>query len=271
MIFRGSFRFAAAALLAAPLPSASAAKSVKQPTGKWVAEYGEDECLISRPYGTDANALMLTFRELPMEESARVIVFTSGGSGEPYIGENGHLTLGSERMAKSFNSFQLVGKPIRRIETTVKRSDLMAAVSSGTVSIDIPGEVKETFVVPGLQSALDVLGDCTLKLGAAWGVPIEQQKRMKTMPRLSGSPFTGLDFPDAALKKDMNGRTQVRLTVDENGRPLDCFPLKSTPDPVFARTSCNVLMKRAHFQPATDIDGKPMKSIYIQSVYFLAG
>lgn len=206
-----------------------------------------------------------------MEESARVIVFTSGGNGEPYLGEMGHLTLGSERMARSFNAFRLVGKPIRRIETIVKRSDLMAAIPSGIVSVDIPGEVKETFVVPGFQSALDVLGDCTLKLGAAWGIPIEQQRRMKTVAKLSGSPFTPFDFPDSALKKDMDGRTQVRLTVDENGRPLDCFPLKSTPDPVFARTSCNVLMKRAHFQPAVDIDGKPMKSIYIQSIYFLTG
>jgi hypothetical protein len=249
----------------------SAADIPKQPTGKWVAEYGEDECLLSRPYGTDENLLMLTFRELPMDESARVIVFTSEGHNEPYMGEKGHLTLGSERMAKSFNSFRLAGKAIRRIETTVKRSGLMAAVPSGTVSVDIPGEMKETFVVPGFQSALDVLGDCALKLGAAWGIPIEQQKRMKTAAKLSGSPFTAFDFPDSALKKELNGRTQVRLTVDENGRPLDCFPLKSTPDPVFARTSCNVLMKRAHFQPATDIDGKPMKSIYIQSVYFLAG
>lgn len=206
-----------------------------------------------------------------MEESVRVIVFTSRGSGEPGMGEKGHITLGTERIAKSFNSFRLVGKPIRRIETIVKRSDLAGAVPSEIVSVDVPGEVKETFAVPGIQSALDVLGDCTLKLGAAWGIPIEQQRRMKTVAKISRPPFTSFDFPDVALKKDMNGRTQVRVTVGDNGRPLDCFPLKSTPDPVFARTSCNVLMKRARFQPAVDIDGKPMKSIYIQSVYFLTG
>jgi hypothetical protein len=31
------------------------------------------------------------------------------------------------------------------------------------------------------------------------------------------------------------------------------------------------MLKRAHFHPASDIDGKPIKSIYVQSVYFLTG
>jgi hypothetical protein len=249
----------------------SAADVPRQPTGKWVAEYGEDECLLSRSYGTDANTLILTFRQLPMDEAARVIVFTSEAHSEPEMGTKGHLTFGSNRIARSFNAFRLVGKPIRRIETIVKRSDLVAAVPSETVSIEVPGEVKETLAVPGLGPALDVLADCALKLGAAWGVPVEQQRRMKTPAKLIGVPFTSFDFPDAAIRKEMNGRTEIRLTVDDHGQPLDCFPLKSTPDPVFARTSCNVMLKRAHFHPASDIDGKPIKSIYVQSVYFLTG
>jgi hypothetical protein len=249
--------------------SALAAADVpKQPTGKWVAEYGEDKCLLSRSYGTDADPLILTLRQMPTDLSVRVIVFTSGTKGESSFAARGHLTFGGEKIGAIFSAYDSLGKPVRRIEAGVMRTYLLTAVQSGIVSVDLPGEVDESFAVPELGPALDVLSDCALKLGAAWGIPIEQQKRMKTAPKLLGMPFSYSDFPLAALRKEMNGKTEVRITIDQRGRPVDCVPLKSTPDPVFARTSCNVLLKRAHFKPARDVDGRSMKSFYVQSVVF---
>jgi hypothetical protein len=248
--------------------AASAADALKQPTGKWIAEYADDECLLSRPYGSDSTTLILTLRQLPMETWVGVIVFKNGTRGETAMGTKGNLAFGGEPISKTFSAFDLAGKPIRRIETGVKLSELMAAVQSAIVSVSVPGEVQEDFAVPELGSALEVLGDCALKLGAAWGIPIEQQKRVKVPPKLLKAPFDSFDYPNAALRKDMSGRTEVRLTIDDRGRPLDCIPLKSTPDQVFARTSCSVLMKRAHFKPAVDIDGRPMKSIYVQTINF---
>lgn len=249
----------------------SAADVPKQPTGKWVAEYNEDECLLSRSFGSDANILILSFRGFPMDDYIRVIVFKSGTAGDTNTDAGARLGFGGEPIKTMFSAFDLAGKPVRRIEMSVKRSDLMAATESGVVSVDVPGEVKGSFAVPELGSALDVLTDCSLKLGAAWGIPTEQQKRMKAPAKLNGLPFTPDDFPESALKQDMGGRTEVRMTIDEQGQPIDCIPLKSTPNAVFARTSCNVLRKRAHFKPAIDVDGHPMKSLYVETVTFLIG
>jgi TonB family protein len=247
----------------------SAADAPKAPTGKWVAEYAEDECLLSRPYGTDSDPLILTFRQLPMQNFVRIILFKSGVQGRTQMGEKGKVAFGGEPTSGTFSAFDLAGKPLRRIETNISRTRLMPALQSGVVSIDVPGEVQGDFSVPELASALDILSDCALKLGAAWGVPIEQQERMKTPPKLLKMAFDAFDYPSSALKDDMSGRTEVRLTVDTRGRPVDCIPLKSTPNQAFARASCNALYRRAHFKPALDLDGKPMKSIYVQTVNFM--
>lgn len=247
----------------------SAAAPPKQPTGKWVAEYEQDECLLSRPYGSNSEPPILTFRQLPMAGAVEIIVFAPGAQGQTEIGEKGHVAFGGEPIPRTFSAFGLAGKPLRRIETSVVHAQLRTAVQSGVVSIDVPGEIDGSFAVPELGAALDVLADCALKLGAAWGIPIEQQKRMKTEPKLLNLPLDTFDFPTSALKDDMGGRTEVRMTVDERGRPLDCIPLKSTPNQVFARTSCNALIRRAHFKPAQDVDGKPMKSIFVVRVNFL--
>jgi hypothetical protein len=244
-----------------------AAEAPRQPTGKWVAEYAEDECLLSRPYGSEANELILTFRQMPTDQGVRIMVFKSGAKGQTAVGK-GHVAFGGEQIGAIYNAFDLAAKPVRRIQVNVMRRHLSAAVQSGIVSVDFPDEIQESFAVPDLGPALDVLADCALKLGAAWGIPIEQQQRMKTAAKLIGMPFSASDFPLAALKKDLNGRTEVRITVDRRGRAAACVPLKSTPDPVFARTSCAVLMKRAHFKPAIDVDGRAMTSFYVQSVVF---
>lgn len=241
----------------------------KQPTGKWVAEYADDECLLSRPYGTDSDPLILTFRQLPMQNFVRIIVFKRGLQGQTNMGEKGEIAFGGEPTSGTFSAFDLAGKPLRRIETNITRTRLEPALQSGVISIEVPDEVQADFSVPELTSAFDVLSDCALKLGVAWGISIEQQKRMKTPPKLLKMPYDAFDYPSSALKDDMSGRTEVRLTVDNRGRPLDCIPLKSTPNQAFARASCNALYRRAHFRPALDVDGKPMKSIYVQTVNFM--
>jgi hypothetical protein len=249
--------------------SVSAADLPKEPTGKWVAEYGQDECLVSRPYGTNSDPLILTFRQLPMQDYVWVMIFKGGAQGQTQMGEKGRISFGEEPISRTFSAFDLAGKPLRRIETKINRTRVMPAVQSGAVSVDVPGEVHGSFSVPELGSALDVLADCALKLGAAWGIPIEQQKQMKTPPKLLPLAPDTFSYPSSALKEDMSGRTEVRLTVDDRGRPIDCIPLKSTPNQVFARTSCAALYRRAHFKPARDLDGKPMKSIYIQTLNFM--
>lgn len=258
------------ALSALPFSSPVAEAEVpKQPTGKWVAEYADDECLLSRPYGADTDPLILTFRQLPMQNYVRIIVFKRGVQGQTQMGEKGKVAFGGDPISGTFSAFDLAGKLLRRIETNIARARILPALTSNVVSIDVPGEVQADFSVPELASAFDVLSDCALKLGAAWGIPIDQQKRMMTPPKLLKMPYGAFDYPSSALKDDMSGRTEVRLTVDDRGRPVDCIPLKSTPNQAFAKASCKAFYRRAHFQPALDVDGRPMKSISAHTVNFM--
>lgn len=263
MIGRAIAFLAAVAMVAAPAQAAP-----RQPTGKWVLDYAQDECLLAREYGTADNTLILTFRKFPMDEDIGIFVFKSGTKGDIGGGQAQISFGGANTVAPYFGAYDLMGKPVRRIETSVREDQFAEALRTEAISIRAPGEVTETFSVPKIASALGMLNECALNLGQAWGIPIEQQKSMRKSAKAIGKALTSADYPDQALKDDLNGRAQVRLMVDDAGRVTDCVALKSNPNKVFAETTCRVLRKRARFVPALDVHGKQMKSVVVYIVNF---
>ena len=80
------------------------------------------------------------------------------------------------------------------------------------------------------------------------------------------------DYSTRELNENANARAQVRLWVDESGKPLDCMPLKSgAGSTLFGDTTCRLLLKRAAFKPAIDVDGKPVRSIVVYTVDWVVG
>lgn len=73
------------------------------------------------------------------------------------------------------------------------------------------------------------------------------------------SPY---DYPVAALREERGGETGFRLRVSEEGRPLGCEITSSSGSQDLDATTCAMLMRRAHFEPARDADGRAMPSVY---------
>lgn len=64
----------AVAAIGCPATVPAAAAEVRQPTGKWVVEFAENECLLSRAYGTDSKPLYLGFIQAPMSAGIQLLV-----------------------------------------------------------------------------------------------------------------------------------------------------------------------------------------------------
>ena len=263
---------AVAAICGISLFGSSAAAAPRQPTGKWVVDFDKDECLLERDYGTQSQPLMLLIERFPMETGLSISVF-SATSGKGLEHGQAKVVFGTAAPIKAgYSAYALAGVHLRRFSAQVEdgNSLIANAVAGGVVEVNAPDEVKETFAVPGLGDALKILDNCVLDLGKSWGVPVDQQQRMRIPAKAIRHDYLqSNDYPTKELNEGANGRSLVRLTVDESGKPVDCVPLKSVESPDFARTTCRLLLSRASFHPALDSDGKPMRSVYVYNVNWI--
>jgi TonB family protein len=249
----------------------SAADVPKEPTGKWIADFAANKCLLSRSYGTDEKPFVLTFEQAPMDDGISIHVFKNGNRQDLRYGQ-AKVRFGSgPTVDAKFGAYSTANK-LRRMDIAILDDSYKQATGNETISISANGEFDESFTLPGFGKALDVLHSCVVDLGEHWGLSAEQQNRI-AKPAKPNQPlysyFSGDDYPSAAIKKDASGRTDVRVSVDETGKPTDCIVLRQSGNESLDKVTCGVLLRRARFQPAVDIDGRPVKSIIVSGVTWL--
>ncbi len=85
----------------------------------------------------------------------------------------------------------------------------------------------------------------------------------KLSPR--GSPqswVTDDDYPAAALRAEQAGTVRFRLDVDASGKVTNCTVTGSSGTSVLDTTACNLLKRRARFNPAEDESGNKIPAPY---------
>lgn len=261
----------AAAIFLCIFASASFA-TPRPPTGKWIVDYANDECFLDREYGTADRPIFLAIRRFPMDDDLTIQLFTHD-TGTSVLADDAKVTFGADKSVNThFLSYRVAKTELRKWTIPVKRGALMigSALRSESISVRAGHDLDEDFAVPGLAAALRLLDQCDLDLGKSWGISVEQQQRLKVpATSIRQDYLSSTDYPEKELRTPATGRSQVRLTIDERGKPLDCVPMKSIDSPAFAATTCRVLLERAAFHPAIDIAGKPMRSVVVYTVDWL--
>ena len=258
----------AACLSSTPVSAASLA-----PTGPWVVDYSNDQCLLDRNYGTDAEPIILAIRRVPMDSNVAIGVLSRGGRTESTVGNAKVRFGGAPPVQAAFRAYSVPEKNLRSLTSYVPEGAplIAAAVQSGSISMSAAGELEDTFEVPALADGLRALDACVVDLAQSWGMTVEQQKRLKVLARPLRNNYLQPEDYAGELNRNADLRPQVRLWVGESGKPLDCVALKGTSSDKFAETTCRLLLQRASFSPALDTDGKPMKSILVYTVDWFAG
>jgi TonB family protein len=254
---------------AALLPTANAAAAEpKQPTGKWVVEYADRLCVLSRSYGSEAEPLMLAFNQGPMEERLELVVITKRDQ-LTQSGGRAKVQFGDKQVDAYYGAASLASNSLRRVRIQIEDDSYKSATQSKLISVDAPDEIRETFSVPGFADALSVLKDCTVDLGLDWGFSIEEQKHLAKpaigVSRLEGI-FSGNDYPFDAVRRNASGDVKARMIVDSSGKPTDCAVLRSSGHEALDKRTCEILMRRARFHPAQNIDGKATRGIYVTTI-----
>lgn len=261
------------AILGTSICSTPVAAAPLPPTGPWVVDYSNDQCFLDRNYGTDARPVVLAIRRVPMDPQVNLGVYSRSGGPTSLTGK-ARLSFGpAAPLEASFRAYSVPGKDVRNFTTYLDNGAalLVAAAQSGSISLRAPGEVNETFLVPDLAQGMHALDACLADLAQNWGMSADQFARVRVPPRpLRLDYLTARDFSAVELSRNSDSHPQVRLWVDETGKPLDCVPLQATASPAFAATTCQLLLQRAAFSPALDANGKPIRSIAVYTADWVA-
>ena len=73
--------------------------------------------------------------------------------------------------------------------------------------------------------------------------------------------FSTDDYPEAALRHEEQGIVHYTLSIDPRGKVSNCVITRSSGSVALDDATCRVLQRRARFDPARDIDGKPVADL----------
>ena len=292
---------AALALLGTSIPvQAIDAPLALEPSSKWVVNYADDSCRLIRTFGEGDQEIRLEFRMFAPEKYFWLLV--SGAPLEPT--PTGVVQIGSrfEPDDKDTDELALVGKldehtpaimfsssfetrNARRAASDAYRKDREAYLRSAptfdtereaqvtALEIKMDGRERMTLKLGAMRAPMDAVRACLDDLLDSWGVDAKVQKSLTRPPVPASDPAYWIkwsDFPSKMLAGRVSATVNFRLTVDASGAPTACDVLTMESAPEFIKATCDNLMKRARFKPALDAQGKPVASIFVDTVEWLA-
>jgi TonB family protein len=259
--------------------AAAAAGDPKQPIGKWTVETASNECLLIRAYGSPKKPLFLALSQAPMGggfqftvlHESRWMALRSGIAQISFDNEAPIEAVYGARLLRS-SSKQIDVETLRSIVIDTEEESERFGRDAGSVSFTIPREFTGTFALPEHGQALVDLNECATALGVRWGYPIAEQRRLAKPAKQPGglqSLFSADDYPQRAVMLGERGRARIRIKVGDKGETSDCAVLASTGSTDLDRATCEVIRRKAGFSPALDLDGKPIRSVVVTTVYWI--
>lgn len=249
------------------LSGQGAATQPLNPTGKWVVDFDDKQCVATRNYGTAQDPIYLAIKAPPLARIYQIAVIRNGSSGKP-LQHDATVTFGQNAPIKA--SMLAFNADRRRVHLiNLKAEEFSGAAQAASVRIKAGGELDRTFALKSMPALLSTIRTCVTGLEAYWGGVTETPKGPEpTRPpkgNLAGL-FTPNDYPDDAIDQWQQGSVQMILLVDEKGRVADCTLSATSGVAMLDAQACYVVKERARFQPATGPDGKPARGIFRQTI-----
>jgi TonB family protein len=279
---------ALAATLAAPL---HAEPLVLKPYGPWNVDFGEDSCRLQRLFGSAEDKQVLMFQQYWPDNRAGLTVAGSAFAkfrsddrtelsffdGQAPIRDTAFSgNLGTYGDALIFSSIGFTEPESRAnaldqpADSAFRAMDLAFGKQVRFVAVKQGGrEVR--FATGAMDSAFDVLNQCTIEQVRALGVDVDKYKTMRSRPRwLNQAALVRriiAEYPSEARAQGEQGIMRMRVIVGADGKVERCDILKATSTQRLESPACDI-MQRAEFAPALDSEGTPFRALYATSITY---
>ena len=264
--------FRAFLLIAVGIVSVAAAEP-RQPTGRWVVNYDDAQCVASRNYGTDDKPLFLALKPSPTASVMRVMLMRKGGSAEAEQ-RPASVRLDDGRPLYT-NALVFGDREAKRLVASINLPNSTFAANRKAAMIEIKaGSIGERLKVPGLIGVMAAFDDCLANLRNAWNIGDAYSKRVAGPARPLrplGELFRSSTYPRQAIREGDTGRVGISLLIDETGKVRDCMVEETSGFATLDTMSCSALTAHAKFQPAIGAEGKPVKSASFNRISWRIG
>lgn len=246
------------------------------PVGSWNVEGANGRCLASRDFGNARKPITLAFKvhlfsgmEVMIVEPSvyRETIRETQNMFEPGRADprSGDPVVTLMRIAPLARSKQVVEFRLSHDEFGVVRK----TGEMWTYSL----HHNRRFKLSAIDDVGRLLDSCEEALAAEFGLPIEEQRRLAVLPvEKSNRPiFTSDDYPRAALDKSIGGPTFAIVMVGADGKAESCRTVEKSGSPDLDEKLCTVFIKRAHFLPARDTEGKAVRALFPFHVNWIIG
>ena len=251
---------------------------------KWTVNYDDDSCHLINVFGTGDEQLALRLTEYePGDRFTLTLYGTSLAS--KVAGSPVKLAFSPQTVLRPYDSMSgLSGKfPMVIIPDTLDFLDRVfapqlappppvtpdqeAAVTA--LAFQFGSKPPVRLELGSMAAPMRAMRACTTDLVKVWGLDPDAQAKLSRRATPKGSPgnwATTNDYPIEQLRKDQNGLVRFRLDIDELGHPAGCHIQLKLKAEDFNKLTCDLLIKRARFYPALDVNGRPVKSYYVNAI-----
>ncbi|MBO6527273.1 hypothetical protein [Erythrobacter sp.] len=298
-----------AAFFATFATSAHAEELILKPDSKWVADFGEDNCRLIRTFGkSDEQTVLIIEQIAPSTDFNWTVAGTSlarvrwsrdvevrwGPEFQSYekrflkadLGKFGPAFVGKGWEAHTVVQSKVKEKELRELgraelasglEPVLAGLDEHRASRVEYLSFWQGDRMKTTLLLEDMRAAIAALNKCTLDLATSWGFDESYKDRLTTKAIWLNARDVATEiqrnYPSRALTRGSQANFRMRIIVGVDGRAERCDWINDTSADNFdmSRTPCDVIMKKAEFEPALDENDRPIRSIYQTSVLYRIG
>ncbi|HUG45621.1 MAG TPA: energy transducer TonB [Sphingomicrobium sp.] len=258
--------FCAAALLFSA-PGASSDRPL-QPTGKWIVNFDDAQCVAERNYGTEEKPLYFVLKQPPLGNAMQFSVIEKKSASARPAELDGTIEFDGQSHKVRVLRFGPKKMKLRVLMMNFPLEQFSAVRTAGALRLRTQG-FDETFALSQLEPLLEVMNTCVADLRKIWNVDkpeggegVAREDAKGNLRRL----FSADDYPWQAVISGDGGTVEVALLVDETGKVADCSIARTSGVAVLDAQSCWVLRERAKFTPAVGKDGKPAKDSFLQRI-----
>lgn len=266
-------------LLGLALAQSGQAATFSETRGGWAVGGGDDSCYMAMEYeGPGATTLVLVKYANGQIGSSIVNYGWSAEKGARYqvsyvvndVTFGGAEAIGTSDAGRS--GFMSLFKP--DFETHFRRGSML--------HVYLKDERIDQLSLAGTAVALDALNRCLIGVRAEIAATKREQERWSHLPKdpfaqrkppseaqprgIQANWVTPGDYPSAALREGRGGRVGYSLQVGTDGRVTKCTITSSSGHADLDTATCELLQRRARFDPAIGKDSNPTVGSWTQTV-----
>lgn len=238
---------------------------------RWEVDYGGTECRLIRHFGSANKAYRLEVQKSWSFGGYDVRLY---GGNVPMYSSPTTITVGFGSPPKEHrfktNPYMFDDGNERAIGWNDSGSLFISALHHARrVSFTGAKELNLALDLPNADSAIKALEACEDDLVTGWGFDASQQRSLTTQVKPSNYPgrwITNDDYPRGDFASKNEGITTFLLNVGADGATTGCRIVGSSGFPSLDKRTCELLLRRAAFHPATDGAGKTVPSFYVNLI-----